>query len=205
MTRRASALVVALLVLVAACGIPEESEPRAVSPERVPERLLPGVTTPPVQTSAASGIQYPIYMLTIDPDDESVHLYAFPVEFEGEATPRALVQRLLQSGAADARSFPPGVTNAIPEAVEIVPSVEAGFEIVGDEGTGARITLNDAIGSVEDQRFFRAIAQIVFTATQVGGIEQVQFLDEEGEPIQVPTDQGSDDVVTRDDYDSLRP
>ena len=50
-----------------------------------------------------------------------------------------------------------------------------------------------------------AVAQVVWTVTELPGVEQVRFATESG-PLEVPTDQGlSDDAVEREDYASLAP
>ena len=189
------------VALVAGCGIPDESEPRAVAPERIPEQLQPSEIAPPI-TTEPTGVTYPIYMLTTTPDGESEVLYRNEVTFQGPETPssRSMVQRLLDSGPEEILSA--GVFNALPDDLDFAETGN-GFEIV--DGDLARITLNDAIENVENDRFTQAIAQIVFTATEVGGVERVQFLDEEGDPIEIPTGESSEEIVTRDDFAGLEP
>jgi hypothetical protein len=193
----------AVVVLLPACGIPEESEPRAVAPDRIPEQLQPGDTAPPI-TTEPTGVRYPIYMLTTTADGESEVLFPYEVAFQGPDTPspRSMVTRLLQAGPAESETLPAGVFNALPDALSFAEGTE-GFEIVDDDL--ARISLNDAIENVENERFTQAIAQIVFTATEVGDVNRVQFVDDEGDPIEIPLEESSDDVVTRADFAELQP
>lgn len=198
--RLARGLVGSLLIgsVLIGCGIPQESEPRAVAPERIPAELS-GVTTPPV-TNEPTGVRYPVYMLTTAADGDSAVLVEHPVIFDGPDTPSpsSMVSRLFQTVPVE---LDPGVFNRIPPELGLAGG-STGFVVDGDL---ARITLNDAIENVQAESFFQAVAQIVFTATEVGGIERVQLLDEEGDPIEIPLGDGSDDVVTRADFSALDP
>ena len=141
-------------------------------------------------------------MLTTTPDGETEVLYRNEVTFQGPETPssRSMVARLLDSGPEEILNA--GVFNALPDDLDFAET-GIGFEVV--DGDLARITLNDAIENVENDRFTQAIAQIVFTATEVGGVERVQFLDAEGDPIEIPTGESSEEIVTRDDFAGLEP
>jgi spore germination protein GerM len=176
---------------LAACGIPSSNTATRVPAARVPFGLAePDTATttsnPPGQPSAT----VTLYFLRQN------RLAAVTRQLR-QAPPLDNVLRLLSGGASE-KEAAAGIRSALTASGDIL------------SGTVVRGTAVVAIGpdfttlAAGEQSL--AIAQIVFTATQLPGVGQVQFTND-GVPIDVPRGDGSLTItpVTRDDYPTVAP
>lgn len=170
--RRAAAVVLAATALVVAgCGsIPSDDGPDLVASDAVPAELSE-VTTTTTTTPTGDRELEALYVVYVTPDDEE-RLPACFVFVDRSETMQERATRLLQTlielvpaENTDCRS---AFTNAIPPGVELL-----GVSLQ-DDGVLVVDLSNLGEGSVGDgQR--RAIAQIVFTATNLPGVSAVRF------------------------------
>ena len=191
MRRRAWFVVaLALVALLAACGLPKDGSPRAISPDKVPYGLLGPSSTAP--GNEPGGETFTLYFLLGD------HL---------QATSRRLVSPRIDDVltaliAGPAKDDPSTLKSAIPTETHVVRTelnnqvltIVLSKEILGPQGP------------VQESAF----AQLVFTATDLDGVSQVQFrvVGADGnETAATPqTDSGAKDgPLTRADYISLAP
>lgn len=198
-TMTAAVLVLLLALLGPSCGIPEESEPRAVAPERVPDQLqtVPSITP---NTIDEVGQTETIFMVTTDADGD-VRLVEYPVGI-GNPTARNLLLQLLTADANEA--LPEGIDNFVPDDLSILDSENEADGVVVDDDL-VRVRLNDELQQQQGPRLAASIAQIVWTATEVEGVSRVQLTDANDDPIQVSTDAGAKEIVTRADFADLAP
>jgi spore germination protein GerM len=70
----------------------------------------------------------------------------------------------------------------------------------------ATVTLSQDFANAPVREQILALAQLVYTATELGGVHGVQFT-VDGRPAQVPTAQGTPKggVVTREDFAAIAP
>ncbi len=185
MSARRTALVVASLLLLAACGIPQDRHPA----------LLPGgVVTPALGTARTTAP-------TPQPTVETTVFFA-----RGEHvvpvirhTTRPGVDTALQellAGPTDSE-LAGGLRTAI--------SSQTDLRLVQTDGSAAVIDLTRAFVEVGGQEQILALAQVVLTATAVPGITSVRFA-LEGQPVEVPRADGtlSPGPLTASDYAALR-
>jgi len=173
-------------LVLAACGLAGEDEPREISADRLPAGLVaPADTTTTV--GAASDAPVTVWMIRdagIVPVRRRV---AEPVELS------AVAGALLAGISPDDQ---PGVRSAwtSPDLVERV-DVVAG---------AAAVELASAFADLPASEQLLAVAQMVYTLTGQPGIGQVRFL-RAGEVVSVPGADGSTltGPVSRDDYSSL--
>lgn len=187
-TRRVvvAVLVAAALLVVAACGIPSESEANRISPDDVPFGLLDEETT---TTAVAEGRSEDIYLLAKD------RLIAVERSIPEDGGLTALLQRVVDGPSKEERSL--GITSAVP--VGTVASV-------GSSRGVATVDLNAAFGDIRSSEQLLALAQIVYTLTGQPGIGGVAFT-LEGEPVKVPLAGGQlrQGPLSRDDFSALAP
>jgi spore germination protein GerM len=176
-TRRAAilGLVLAALLVITGCGIPRDSEPRAVEVDT--DLLGP--------TSSAS----------VPSGDATVFVY-FPIE--GEELVR--VERDAENASdpeLPLRHLLIGPTAAERED-KLSTSIPSGTELLGTERDGDKLIINltKGIDSIQGKNLITAYAQLVHTATSVQGepVMRVQFR-VEGEDRLALTDDGSLETV----------
>lgn len=180
------ALVVALLLALAACGIPSESEANRIAPDDVPFGLLDEGTT---TTAVTEGRSADIYLLARD------KLIAVERSVPEDGGLRALLQRVVEGPTKEERTL--GITSAVP--VGTVASV-------GSSRGVATVDLNAAFGDIRASEQLLALAQIVYTLTAQPGIGGVSFT-LEGDPVKVPLAGGQlrEGPLSRDDFSALAP
>jgi hypothetical protein len=191
----ALALAMALVVGASGCGIPTDSEPRAISSDAVPPPLQPTTSVEPPTAEEATGVDRDLFLVVTD-DEGDRRLVVIPVVFEQEPDEEDMLRRLV---ARDGLSNDPDVSNAIPPDLEVLR-----FHI-DDDGVGV-ITLNGPLGA-EGETLRLATAQLVFTATELGNVDKVQFRDEDTD-LRVPVaDREAEQrrIVSRSDYEDFRP
>ncbi len=191
MKRRAWFVVaLSMLAAMAACGLPKDGSPRAISPEKVPYGLLGPSST--ARGNEPGGETFTLYFLNGD---------------RLQATSRRLVSPRIDDVltaliAGPAKDDPPTLKSAVPTETRVVRTelnnrvltIVLSKEILGPQGP------------VQESAF----AQLVYTATDLDGVNQVQFrvVGADGnETAATPqTDSGAKDgPLTRADYTSLAP
>lgn len=181
----------ALGLLVTACGLPSDGAPRQIADDNVPFELLgPSTTTP---TSNVPG-------------GPSVHLYFLDgtqLRAVNRSVPTGDPQTVLNElvkGLIDSDPF--GVTTAIPKDTQIVS--------VANDGDTVVVTLNNAILNIGGAEQKNAFGQMVYTVTDLG-IRAIRFrvTDASGgneQDVPTPTDNGAKaEPLTRSDFISLQP
>lgn len=188
MRRLAVAATVVALVLAVGCGVPEDDEPQELTADQVPFGLL----TTPTTTSQ------PLQVL---PPERRADLYF--VDADGQVTPvesevedqsaESIITALLE---ADPQGLDPGLTSNIPPETTLL-------DIFTDDDV-LTVDLSTQFTTIEGPRFIAAVAQVVFTATELAGIRRVAFR-QEGEPLPVQDEEGAlqDEPVSESDYATL--
>lgn len=184
-------LVASLLaaIVLAGCGVPTDERPRDIASRRVPfELLAPSSTT---STTAAPVIStvVPVYMVV---NEKVVPL---PREVLAPAVLTRLLAALLKGPTVEESDS--GLRTAIPNDTRLLSARL--------DGSIATIDLSGELLAVSGQEQILALAQIVFTATELPGVAGVRFaLDDK--PIEVPRADGTltSDPLRRSDYESLR-
>lgn len=187
---RAVGLLVALALTISSCGLSTDDEPQDLSADNVPFGLLdprePTTTSSPTTVPAATRT-LPVYLL--DPDER---LVAVERQISVPATVGKTIRALLE-GATDDETDD-GLRSAIPSAVELlgVQRREDGRTVVLDFSADP--------GFPQGAEGISAIAQVVFTATELEGVSGVTFAFD-GVPTDVPRGEGditSDPLYRRD-------
>ena len=194
MTPRPTILALVLLLVASlvggACGVPANDGPQAISPANLPAGLLdpnPGTSTTPV----------PVYFIVRDGDVD--RLTEVTREVAEPTMPAARIGALFSQPTADEADA--GITSSIPADLVLLQ------DPVLDEETGVlTIDLSSELFDIQSAELTRAVAQIVFTVTQLTDVLKVRFL-VEGEATPVPDDDGveKEDAVSKADYRSLDP
>ena len=177
--RRVAALVA--LLLLTACGVPTDAEPRALDPAQAPG----GVLATPEQAPEGDG-RIALYFVRGDPE----RVVLQPRAVERSPGMKQLLELLLDGPTQE--QVAAGTRSAIPaslqvESVEVGPSGVAVVTLGGDDAQVGTSPLG--------------FAQIVATLTAPGRAEAVRFrLD--GADLRVPRGDGSltDAPLDRDDY-----
>lgn len=160
MRRALLVLAAAAVVVGSGCGIPTDAQPRALPRDAVPFGLLdPSTTTSTVAPAPVAGQPAQVFLVQgerLVPVERQV---PGPLDLDD-------VLRLLLAGPT-AEEMQAGVHTAI--------APPAGVARAWKEGAVARVELNEWFGDVEGQQQILAIAQIVFTATALDGVDAVEF------------------------------
>ena len=168
----------AVVVLMAACGVPTGAAPSTIAPSDVPY----GLAAPAPEASAASAV----------PRDEAS--WAYLVGPDEALVPRArdsgtgpteerlgeLLSALAEGPTELERAR--GLSTALPQGVELT--------VTGFDGTTATIDLSGGAPLPSGVASRRAVAQIVLTAASLPGLEAV-LLTSEGRPVEAPLPSGA--------------
>ena len=190
--RRAGAALLGVLAAVAAaCGVPQDPAPRVLDASALPEELAAPATT-------TTSTEPPVPL-------QAVHLYFVDGEALGEpverdlatpAGPIAALEALIAGPTAEEASG--GLTSVIPAETVVLSSDLTNGVLRVDLAEGA-------LEQIEGELQRLAIAQLVYTATELSGIDWLWVLIE-GEPRALPTDEGDVEApVGRAHYASLSP
>lgn len=180
---RALALLVAMAAVgVAGCGVPIDSEPRAITRTTLDPDLGTPRQTPTTSDSPAAA-QVTAYFMRND------NLQGWQFRVDGEPT----LEEALAFATGDA---PPGLTTSIPSGTAVRSAAV--------EDQIAVIDLTSDINDVSGQAQKQAYAQLVFTAFAHDDLAEVRFM-VDGRAVDAPTDNGNRAAVTQYDYDDLRP
>lgn len=188
--RRLTGLLVVVALVAVGCALPSDDEPDVLACDGVCAQVLEPAptsstsTTLPVQT-------LPVNLFFFDAED------TLQPESRQIRTPisAADVLRELFEGTTEQ-----GKSTAIPPDVELVDATV-------DEATGIlTVSLTDALFAIEGTELVRAIAQIVYTATQLSAVRSVRFeIDGEIQPVPVGDGGSQTRPVTKDDFPSFNP
>jgi spore germination protein GerM len=193
MTARLRAVVALLAValLVAACGIPQDGEPRVIAEE--PDGF--STTSQPAENDPGEARSVQVYLL-VDSGTDPRRLIARERTIEQTPGPLEAVNRLLAGTTEDEDTE--GLLTAIPPGTQLL------LEDSRVEGEVAVLDLSNEIEGIAADTAVQAYAQLVYTVTQYDAALSVQFRTE-GENVNVPTDEGNLPEVNRSDYGTLRP
>ncbi len=169
-----AALLGALVVLAAACGISADGAPREIGQEALPPALQiePTTTTTTVPQSPGATVQHNIFFARSGADNElTLAKVALPVQIPSDADAEQqalrLVDALLKVRTEALAAYGPGLQNRVPlnTAVNRTELLPNGILVMD---------FNKQLSeSVVGEGQFIAIAQIVFTATEIPGINGV--------------------------------
>lgn len=187
-TRR-SVIGLTLVLTLASCGIENDTSPRDVSPADLPDD---GADTPSSVAAAAARLR--MYLIATPVGGGVEALQAVPRLVE--PTPSALFASLV---AGPLPGDPEGLRSAVPAGVELrsAPTVRAGT---------ITLDLSAEIDQARGDTLIEAIAQIVFTMSELPSIEAVRMT-VEGEVREWPAGDGTllEDALTEFDYPALNP
>ena len=184
-TRFAGALLALVVVAAAAtvgCGVPIDSDPRAISRTTI-DPDGDNARQTPTTSNSPSAREVSAYFMR----GENLEARKFPVD--GRPT--------LEDALAFAVGEPPGgLTTSIPSGTSILT--------VSVDGVGAVIDLTGDINDISGQTQKQAYAQLAFTTFAFGAVTEVRFM-VDGKAVDAPTDNGNRAAVTQFDYTELRP
>jgi spore germination protein GerM len=174
-TRRALAALAAVSVALAACGIDDDARPRLIGSEDGASELEDA--TP--NSQPALGASFRIYLLVAQAPGQTPRLQAVTREIDPNATAlfTALTAGLNASEQSDR------LRSAVPTATELLaaPAITDGV---------ITLDLSDAIFEATGNTLVDALAQIVFTMSELPGVSAVQ-LRVNGVPQEWPTGDGT--------------
>ena len=191
MNRSIPVVLVAAAVTFAACGLPEDDRPRAISAEDAPIALGTSTT---VNEPATGTRAIDVWLI-----DAEGSLRPVERSIESPATVQLALEALL---AAPNEQEDALLDTFIPDGTALTTAMaEDGTAVIqlGPAGTG--------VLSIQAEGQLRAFAQLVSTATEVPGVEFVRFVLEDGSAFAPPTatDEGNvDRPVSAADYAALR-
>ena len=198
-------LVLAVFVLflfAASCGIPSDDEPRAIPEKALPEQAV----EPPGSGSTSTVIpadtqDQTIYLVTGSEQQQRLQPVTVGVTVAADRAqlPRLTIEKLIATRPVDV-GLAGTATNQLPSDVRVLDAM------VQPDGV---LDLNLSSLGVENARLRLAMAQIVFTATdlKISGINSVR-ISIDGQLAAVPTQSGSADPgasIMRSDYSDLDP
>ncbi len=177
--------------ILVGCGLQPDSAPRDIQPADLPSpRDLTSVSGP------STGERAKIFMLTVT-NDAATSVLA-PVRRELEATTTARMTALLDGLTADEQAAGQ-LRSAIPPETRVLQAD------VRTSGL-ALIDLSKEFVAVSDQVLTEALAQVVFTVTELTGVSRVQVLID-GLPHESPRGDGTrtSGPLTTFDFPNLNP
>jgi hypothetical protein len=192
MSRRVSIIAAfGMAGILVGCGLQPDSAPRDIQPADIPSpRDLTAVSGP------STGERAKIFMLTVT--DDGVTPVLAPVRRELEATTNARMTALLDGLTADEQTTR-RLRSAIPPETRVL---QADVRASGL----ALIDLSKEFVAVSDQVLTEALAQVVFTITELTGVSRVQVLID-GLPHESPRGDGTrtSGPLTTFDFPDLNP
>lgn len=175
-----SVVAVTAAVALAACGVPMDSAPRAITRTTVSENDQQDQT--PTTSGSPTAQSVSVFFLR----GERLEEVRYPVD--GDPSLAEALGYVL----AGPPETEPALSSAIPPDIQLL-NVRVSDRV-------ARIDLSSEIGDISGQPQKQAFAQIVFTALGFSGITSVRFR-VEGKAIAAPTDNGNLEEITASDYD----
>jgi hypothetical protein len=183
-------LSVALVLVVAGCRVPEDSSPREIPTDQVPFDLLAPSSTVPAVTSPVPTTDGTIYL------DSSDRLIAVKRSVPAPLSLGSLLAALVQGPTQDEATK--GYTSSVGPQASVLSAMVT-------DGT-AVIDISDAFSGIGVQEQITGLAQIVYTATELPGVQKVR-IQLNSQPASVPRGDGSatTDPLSRADYAALAP
>ncbi len=188
----------ALALLAVACGIPTDHSPRPIAQGALPAALAPQTTT--TQEGPAPGADA-VRLYLVRNVDSTPRLVGVVVGIRHTTDPTNQVREVMTMLIAEQPSSTGStrnLTNTIPSAVKIL-----GLKLDGDV-----LDLDVSnLDNVESTQQRLAFAQMVFTATDLLGVDAVRF-SISGRQAQVPLDTATSKLgqaIDRADYAQLDP
>ena len=183
-----------VVLLLAACGVPTDDQPRAISREQAPDVDEGQTDTSPAVTDTAT-----LFLTQVDGDTNRLVPVPeqVPVDTSSTPTPRTALETLLSYTPNEAQRAE-GFTTRIPPNTALASSPEL------DEEGVLLVNLNSNIDTIQAEGSRLAFGQIVCTADGFDEVEAVQF-QVEGQPRAAPQGDGETNPgpVTCLDYANL--
>jgi spore germination protein GerM len=183
------AVTVLFVLLLSSCGVGSQSDPEVIPPGDVPFGLARQTSETSTTTGGATAFTYTLYFLSGD------ELRPVVRRTDREPTPTTILRDLAHGfddevSGADLRTLVPPDT-----AIDRV-TVEDGVATVSLGGRGATRVATD--------RQALGIAQVVYTATELPGVDRVRFR-VDGRAAEVPRGDGTltSHAVGRTDYPAV--
>ncbi|MEM9712484.1 MAG: GerMN domain-containing protein [Actinomycetota bacterium] len=176
MTLRRLVLLV-VVALTTACGVPTDSAPRDLAADRLPDGLLPEQTT--TTTTVAGSADDPISLTVYLVDGEE--LVRQTARTATDDSPSEMISQLQRLTDRDRDA---GLRTLITPDVSLVSPTQS-QEMTA--GRTLRLPLSDEFYAAEGRNRSLAAAQLVFTITATGRFDAVLFVDGEDEPQLIPT------------------
>jgi spore germination protein GerM len=187
------ALVLALSVTAGGCGVSNDRGPRAIAPSDVPFGLL---DQPSTSTTVAP----------LPSESRAVTVYLFDQKGAIHPVTRNVQAPVTTAKVANALLLP---VSAAETAAGLTSAITADTFLRGLDGPVdglLTVDLSSSLLSITGRRQIQALAQVVFTMTELANVERVLF-EFDGRRRDVPRGDGdlSSSPVTRRDYPSLEP
>jgi spore germination protein GerM len=181
--------------VLGACGIPADSEPRAITEDQIPD----ATTTIPDVGDEGQTRSVELYFTRFDGSRDVLTTVQHEVPTGGESgrpTPATVLEALLSGVSADDASDPAVVTK-IPADTSLASQPELNGGIL-------TVDLNNGIRGVQGDGARLAFGQMVCTVDLLTGVEGVVF-EIEGDPVYPPIGDGetSSAPLTCASYDNL--
>jgi spore germination protein GerM len=181
--------------VLGACGIPADSEPRAITEEQIPDTTT---TTPDVGEEGQTRL-VELYFTRFDGSRDVLTTVEHEVPTGGESgrpTPATVLEALL-SGVPTDDAADPTIVTKIPDDTSLASQPEL-------NGGTLTVDLDDGIRGVQGNGARLAFGQMVCTVNLLDGVEGVVF-EIEGDPVFPPMGDGetSSAPLTCASYDNL--
>jgi len=168
----------ALALLSAACGVPNDSQPREINAQNVPFGLL--APTGGATSTTAPAVFAPMSQVTIYLADVEGNLVPVQREVQAPGTVRKSLEVLLRGPTTEEADT---LRTAITSTTKLL-------HISGPEDGLITVDLSHQLLDVTGRQQILALAQVVYTATSRRNVERVLFR-VDGEPKEVPTGNGT--------------
>ncbi len=191
-------VVVVAALTASACGIPTDHAPRAIARGALPAALAPQTTTT-LAGPAAGHQDVRLFLVRNESGNPSLSPVTMAIgDTDGlTAQVRAVMTQLISEQPA-ASGATEDLTNTIPSSVRIID--------LRMDGDVADLDVSN-LDNVESTQQRLAFAQMVYTATDLPGVDAVRFSIDH-RPAQVPLDTATSKLgqaIDRSDYDQLAP
>lgn len=180
------AVVIALVAV--ACGVPTDHQPRPIPRDRVPLELFDPAPPPTTASGATAQAAATVFMVVDD------HLTPVRRDVPAPASPDTVLRVLLAGVVPDEAAQ--NIRTALSSATRPFVTVEPGGRL--------QVELTPAFLATATQEQVLAVAQIVYTLTELPGVDAVSFT-VSGRAVEVPTGDGTlkSGPVRRADFASL--
>lgn len=192
----AAAVTMTLAAVLGGCGVPVDGGPTALARSAVPFALLSPAPESRTSTTLASPLEVPITIFLVG---SSEHLVAVARAVPASQESLTTVLSALVDGPTQAEAAA-GLQSAIPPQTTVLGSsiTTAGL---------ATVNMAGSFGQLVGPAQIEAVAQIVFTATSLSGVNVTGVSFElGGQPIEVPVASGAQvPVANQSQFASLAP